>query len=158
MEQFCLDKEKLQDLKTALEPECKRLKEVSRTLNPAEEQKRLAEQKLELESGMNELTTSSEGYESELKSVEEQIEALKKRRANLMVMIKKNNKEQEKVKEKLDECEKMKSTKLSVKIAQREFAKASLKGIHCNFEDAETILGNLSERIYCNFEDAETSL
>jgi len=147
MEQFYLDREKLQQLKSALYPECERLKELSQTKNPVEEQKRLAEQARDLDGSMNELTSLYRGLKSELKSVEEEIEALMKRRSNLVEMMKKNNQNRQKVQEMLLECKKRRSTRQSVRIAQIEFAKASLDGITTNFKNAEVILGNLRERL-----------
>jgi len=147
MEQFYLDREKLQQLKTALLPECERLKELSQTWNPVEEQKRLAEQALELDGSMNELTALYTGFKSELKSVEEQIDNLMKRRSNLAEMMKKNLQNRQKIQEMLLECKKWRSTQQSVRIAQIEFAKASLEGITNKFKNAEIILGNLRDRL-----------
>jgi len=145
MDQFDLDRDKLQALTMALKPEQERLERLA--VSPNEERKSLIEEKIILEKEIKKISTLFQGYESELEDVERQIEDLQRRKKILIEKITRSEREQRGLQKKhvkcvglLNKIDKQSSTD----IAEQENARSALKAITSNLANCTTSIEKIA--------------
>jgi len=150
MDQFDLDRDKLQALTKALKPEQERLERLA--VSPHDERKSLIEEKSVLEKEIKEMGTIFQGQESELEDIERQIEDLQRRKKDLVEKITRTQREQRGLQKKHVKCVRMlnKIGKQSTSdISDQENARSALKAISSNLANCNTsikkIVGLMTE-------------
>lgn len=145
MDEFDLDKDKLQDLTKALKPEQERLERL--IVSPDEERKTLTEEKTSLEKSIKEMGTLFQGLETELEDIERQIEELQRRKKGLVEKINRSDREQRGLQKKHDKCVgllKRVNEQSSSDISEQENAKSALKVMTSNLDNCKTSIEKIT--------------